>query len=136
MVFLRRMHWTLPINTTLSLLVGVGLALGHHLFYRELAGQVAPPGEYVLGQSRFPKQQFNIAVGTAFAFLVKSSLTLAITCSWIQLFWFVLRRTSTHPRLVDVDHAFSLLHDFRALFRISMWYRDYILLIPVTIIFW
>lgn len=130
------MHWTIPTKIILAFLAGVAIALGHHLFYQQLDGQIAPTGEYVFGRSQLSKQQFNIAVGTAFAFLVKSSLTLAITCSWIQLFWFVLKRTSTRPLLVDMDHAFSLLQDIRVLFRFSMWHRDYILLIPVAIIFW
>lgn len=59
---------------------GLVLILGHHLFYASLNGTL------VDNTSLF-NQQFNIGIGTAFAFLIKSCLVLAVGTSFTQLLW-------------------------------------------------
>lgn len=82
----RHIHWVTPTNISATLLAGIAFALGHHFFYARLSGQNAPTGSYEFAGSRPSKQQVNIAVGTAFAFLVKSILAIAVGISYTQLF--------------------------------------------------
>ena len=67
-----------------TLIVGAALAIGHHLFYRHLAGQRPPESVYAtFGRSgSLTGQQFNLAVQSTFAFLVKAFLGLAISVAW------------------------------------------------------
>ncbi|KAL8846410.1 MAG: hypothetical protein Q9221_008491 [Calogaya cf. arnoldii] len=67
-------YWTAPSLMLASLIVGTLFALGHHLFYASLDHKQASTslaGYYVLGM-HISIQQFNTAVGTAFAFLVRA----------------------------------------------------------------
>jgi|ERR1700722_1774290 hypothetical protein len=131
----RRIYWVTPATIMLAFSAGVLLALGHHLFYRHLAGSVAPPGEYHLPLGKVSKQQVNFAVGTAFAFLVKSMLALAVTASYMQVFWRTLKTAEKGARLADVDTAFSVMQDILRLFKASVW-RRHPLLLPMAVIFW
>ena len=63
------------------------MAVGHHRFYKNLAGTTAPTGNYQSAGVNVSKQQFNTAVGTAFAFVVKGTLTAAVGMAYIQAFW-------------------------------------------------
>lgn len=131
----RRIHWTTPATILLAFFAGILLAVGHHLFYKRLAGHVAPPGQYHLPFGEVSKQQVNTAVGTAFAFLVKSMLSLAVAASFTQVFWRALITAEKGARLADVDTAFSVLQDFSGLFKTSVW-RRHSLLLPLAVIFW
>lgn len=63
----------------LTFVAGLAFALGHHAFYYSLHGQ--PVEDHLF------TQQINLAVGQAFAFLVRASLVISIGVSYWQVFW-------------------------------------------------
>ncbi|KAK4541999.1 hypothetical protein LTR36_007199 [Oleoguttula mirabilis] len=93
----------------LAFIFGIVLALAHHLFYARLSGRQVPSGHYDIRIGKVSKQQFNTSVGTAFAFLVKSMLALAVTIAYAQVFWHAMRTSRRTLRLSEVDDAFSML---------------------------
>lgn len=78
-VSFRSIHWVAPTTMVVAFLSGCLLIMGHSLFYSKLSGQPIPTGSYSFAGTTLNKQQFNTSVGTAFAFLVKNLLAVAIT---------------------------------------------------------
>lgn len=131
----RQIYWVTPSTIASAFLIGLLLICGHHLFYTRLAGRPAPPGYYQFAVGRVSKQQLNTAVGTAFAFLVRSTLALAVAASYTQVLWRVLKTSTKGARLADVDAAFSMLQNVLGRFRLTLWTRHSWLL-PVAVIYW
>lgn len=76
-----------PVTMAGLLLVEIALAIGHHFFYASLSGHtVLQCDDDNLGQ------QFNISVGTLFAFLVRVSLVGVIASAYAQHQWFDVQR--------------------------------------------
>lgn len=118
-------YWWTPLLMVLSSLAGVLLALGHHLFYKSLVDTPASINYSIMG-NQFTGQQLNIAIGTAFAFLVKVAFVLSVSTAYYQIFWRYMKRESTSnklPTLVCVDTAFSSLDDLISLLTIPLWFR-------------
>jgi hypothetical protein len=76
---LRKIHWRVPAIIILAFVAGLAFALGHHAFYSSLDGQ--PVNAWLFNQ------QINLAVGQAFAFLVRASLVISVGTSYWQVFW-------------------------------------------------
>jgi hypothetical protein len=76
---LRTIHWRVPTVIILAFVAGLAFALGHHAFYDHLDGQSV--------DGRLFDQQINLAVGQAFAFLVRASLVISVGTSYWQVFW-------------------------------------------------
>jgi hypothetical protein len=130
-----RIHWRAPTFTVLFLISGIIFSIGHHLFYRSLAGTPASNEGYNIYTTVVSKQQLNIAAGTAFAFVVKATLVAAITATYIQLFWReIAHRTKSIP-LESIDSIFSALANGFTLFRLWIWYR-YPLLFSIAVVCW
>lgn len=128
--------WNSPPTTMFaSLLVAFLLALGHHLFYSHLAGRSSPGGSYDILGTTLSKQRFNTALGTAFAFMVKAFLTLAVAVAYAQQFWRCAKTATSKTRVSTLDTLFSSLHDFTSLFKMHIWFR-YPLLFALTLIAW
>lgn len=72
----RRIHWRAPTTIIAALLVALASAIGHHAFYSNLNDQL------VNSDDRLFTQQVNIAIGTAFAFLFRASLVIAVGASY------------------------------------------------------
>lgn len=73
-----------------ALFAGIAFALGHHFFYDRLDVKELPAGNYTMGQynSGISRQQSNTAIGTAFAFAVKTCLVLAVSTAYVHhLVW-------------------------------------------------
>ena len=108
--------WQAPATIVLSLTVGILLAIGHHLFYSSLHGREAVGNGYkILGADVSP-QQLYVAIGTAFAFLVKAALITAVSTAYLQLLWRALLRAAGSS-LGDLDTAFSGLSNITSLFK-------------------
>jgi hypothetical protein len=75
----RKIHWRVPTVIIVAFIAGLAFALGHHAFYDSLDGQ--PVDGHLFGQ------QINLAVGQAFAFLVRASLVISVGASYWQVFW-------------------------------------------------
>lgn len=128
-----QIYWVTPIAMLLALLVGFLVALGHHLFYSSLAGKPAPTGAYSIAGTNISKQQFNTAVGTAFAFLVKAALAIAVGISYIQAFWHSARVSKKGATLASLDTSYSVLSNPLHLLRLNVWWRHPILLLLAVI---
>lgn len=72
----------------------------------------------------------NIQIGTAFAFLVRACLGIAVSIAYAQLFWKAL--SGSHrgklPTLSRIDTAFSALSNVLALFHPLVWLWSPVLL--------
>jgi hypothetical protein len=119
-----------------SLSCGVALAWGHHLFYSSLAGQEVHQDK-MLQISRLPvsQQRFNTAVGTAFAFLVKSFLALAPTTTYVQIFWKSMKSQTKSPAISNVDIFASATANPLSLLKLSAW-KKFPLLLVFAILPW
>jgi hypothetical protein len=121
-----RIHWTTPTLMVASLIVGILFALGHHLFYASLDRKHAPTsleGHSVLG-TYVSTQQFNIAVGTTFAFLVRASLMLSMSIAYFQiLMWSVGKYGTKGTKLGHLDVMTSALQDLVSLASFTTWRR-------------
>lgn len=127
--------WQAPTTIVLALLFGLLFAVGHHLFYKHLDGQkVAAEDLRILGSNISP-QQLNVAIGTAFAFLVKASLVTAVSTAYFQLLWRALLRSASGSTLGNLDTAFSGLNNIFSLSKVWVWWR-LPLLFALAIVAW
>lgn len=109
-----------------TLLLGIGLSFGHDAFYRYL--DTREVNDVIISQTWVNR------VGTALAFLVKTSLVACVTTAYVQLFWYKARNRSF--ALAKIDTLFALpadpwsFHDLALLLRVpdllllglAMWY--------------
>lgn len=116
-------HWATPVTMISTLLAECLLSLSHHLFYARLAGTDAPTGKYAIAGTSISKQKFNTAVGTAFAFLVKSMLTLAVATAYIQVFWRSMKVSEKGQRLSTLDTTFSILSNVFNFAKLHVWIK-------------
>lgn len=126
-------HWRAPVVMVSSLLVGTALALGHHAFYASLAGSSVGSDPIDIAGWMTTQQQINIAIGTAFAFVVKASLILACSTAYIQLLFKAINRTSF--KLSTLDNWFGGLNDLWSFGCLASYWR-YPLLTLVAITCW
>ncbi len=72
-----------------SLLAGLLFAFGHHWYYRRLDGTTVSTSNTHTSWtwSATPYQNFHIAIGTALASLVRTSLVIAVTTGYVQILW-------------------------------------------------
>jgi hypothetical protein len=75
------------------LLLGLLVAISHHLFYSYLHNRE-------LQEAAVP-QNWAIRIGNAFAYLFKTALVAAVAVSYAQGFWFFVRRKSFQIRTLD-----------------------------------
>jgi hypothetical protein len=115
--------WQAPAAIIVSLAAGISFAIGHHLFYNHLHGQEARPTGYKILGSDISPQQLNVAIGTAFAFLVKASLVTALSTAYLQLLWRALLRAARGSKLGDLDTCFSALNNIISLGKVWVWWR-------------
>ena len=122
-------HWYAPAMMFGGVIAGTLLAIGHHLFYRILNNQPVSDGAFL--NSPVSRQQANIAIGTALAFLVKACLVFAIALAFVQIFWTAVHTSSSvNPvRLGQLDSGYAALGNFWALFNLLLWWRYPILLL-------
>jgi hypothetical protein len=130
-----KIHWTTPAWMLSAFFAGLSFALGHHFFYASLADTEAPTGAYTIVGADISRQQLNTAVGTAFGFLVKSCLVLAVSVSFVQVFWNTMRLSKEGSRLSTLDSASSLLTNYLGVFEGSTW-RDFQVPLLLAFIAW
>lgn len=130
----RRPHWRAPTTIIAALMCAIIFALGHHLFYQYLDGSSASSDVYDILGSNVSVQQLNIAVGTAFALLFKTSLDVALSSVFIQLVWRALSAKSDAStiRLDALDAIFDVLTNIFALFEARVWWRYPLLFLLAT----
>ncbi|KAI3324275.1 hypothetical protein HD806DRAFT_543655 [Xylariaceae sp. AK1471] len=116
-------------------IIGILLAVGHHLFYRNLMGKEPPDSVIpVLGNSiRLTGQQINLTVGTLLAFLVKAFLGIAVSTAHEQHVWRVIKTFPTEVAVID--GLFSAKSNVFTMFIPSLWKRSLISML-LALIFW
>ncbi|KAL9601503.1 MAG: hypothetical protein Q9219_002455 [cf. Caloplaca sp. 3 TL-2023] len=121
-----QIHWTAPTLMVASLIVGTLFALGHHLFHASLDhthASTSLDGYDVLGM-HVSTQQFNTAVGTGFAFLVRACLVSTISIAYFQIFmWTVGKHDTKGTNMDHMDAMTSVLHDLVSLASLRIWWR-------------
>nr|OQO16250.1 hypothetical protein B0A51_16760 [Rachicladosporium sp. CCFEE 5018] len=95
-----RAHWLVPTTLVLATIVGVALAYGHHLFYSTLNGTKVSEARWT--------QDTNISMCTAFTFLVRCALVIAVSAAYWQVFW---RRLHRPLPLSNIDDLSTQLKD-------------------------
>lgn len=111
------------------------MAMGHHLFYASLNGREAPTQTWTIVDTDISRQQLNTAVGTAFAFVVKSALCIAVSLAFVQAFWRAVQTSKKGPTLASLDNGYLLLSNFLGLFQPSVW-RNFQLPLLLAFIGW
>ncbi|KAH0365643.1 hypothetical protein KCU65_g5949, partial [Aureobasidium melanogenum] len=125
-------HWVVPTTLCTSFVTGVAFAVGHHCFYTRLDNQ--PVDDATLNQ------QYNTAVGTAFAFLARAALVIAITATYWQVFYAKLHHGLT---ISTIDSLAGFLSNLKELTSINAGKTSPLLLtlallawlVPVAVIF-
>jgi hypothetical protein len=92
-LWILKSHWKTPTVILLAYLAALALAVGHHVFYNSLHGRDVD--DYILDQ------EVTVAIGTAFAFLVRTTLVIAVGTVYWQMFWLRLGRQSFAVSEVD-----------------------------------
>lgn len=82
-----------------SLLAGLALAIGHHLFYDYLNDRI------VESQNQ---QEWFLRIGTGMAFLVRALLSAAVGIAYTQILWRTLRSRSI--TLGGINSLFGVSH--------------------------
>lgn len=127
--------WFAPTAILVSLALGVLFAIGHHLFCSSLDGNPASGNDYSIAGSNVSQQQLNVAVGTAFTFLVRASLASAVSIAYVQLLWRALKRSSRQATLDALDTVFAAPTSVFRLFKVKVWWH-YPLLFLLAAIIW
>jgi hypothetical protein len=132
---LRSIHWLAP-TTMVSTLVGSCLlALGHHLFYNRLNGEPVPTRSYHFARTSISRQQYNTAIGTALAFLVRTLLAVAVATAYTQIFWRNAKSSKRSPTLRELDWASGTLDNVFNLLNFKTGLK-YPTLIVLALLFW
>lgn len=93
-------HWYTPVSMIFLFILGIGSAVGHHLFYAAMADTHA--GDHA-------HQEWVNRIGSGLAFLCKSSLVAVIGISHTQWVWVTLR--SRFMTLNGIDALFGVATD-------------------------
>lgn len=86
--------WQNPITSVASLITGLLLSAAHHLFYSHLDGRI------VSEEPQFVRQ-WSVSIGTGFAFLAHSALSISIRITFWQLFWSNLHKKPLKLSTID-----------------------------------
>lgn len=116
-----------------SLVAGVGLAVGHHVFYWSLAGHEPSTKKYDFLRTGLSGQQINLTVGATFAFLVKAFLSIVVSTGQDQSNWQSIRRRPT--KITAVDELLQSRTNIFYLFRPKLWSLD-VLSMALALVYW
>ena len=120
----QQIHWFAPVSVLLALIVVFLFALSHHIFYRHLEHRHVPNENRTIAGVEVPQQEINLFAGTAFAFLVKAFLAIAVGIAYAQVFWRDLMVASTPLTVAKINTIFSLPSSLVSLFSVLHWWRS------------
>lgn len=106
--------WLAPFIIYSGFFFGILFAVAHHIYYFAMEGQA------VLDES---EQRWVSRIGTGLAFIVKVLLTVSTTTSYIQWFWFRLKRTPT--TLSSVDVLYGAIYEPSKFQHIRVWVKSF-----------
>lgn len=108
------------------LLLGVLIAISHHLFYSYLNTRATATA--VVGQT------WAIRIGNSFSYLFKTALVAVISVVYAQSFWFIVRRTAFE--IGTLDDLFTLLNNPLGFYNRPSLYGRASLLFALAIVSW
>jgi hypothetical protein len=113
-------QWRISLYTPLSMIalfiLGLLVAVGHHIFYSRLVGtNVRGPEE------QYISQVWIIRYGTAFAFVTKTLLAGSIVVAYKQYMWINLQHKANSVSTIDA--VFAATHDPLSFLHPSFWSR-------------
>ena len=82
-----------------------------------------------------PQQQFNLAVGTAFAVLVRTFLGVAVGLAYVQLFWRTVCKAKKSLTLRELDWASAGMESVLSVLNVRIGWRFPLLVAPM-VIYW
>lgn len=131
----RQIHWLTPVSMVGALLLGGLFALGHDLFYANLAGTAVAADSFDLAGAEVSRQQLNLAAGTTLAFLFKSSVVSAVSIAYFQAVWHVVKGSKRDIDISNMDVLLSALGNAISLVSFSTWLKGPLLLL-IAVIAW
>ncbi len=117
-------RWASPSTMIFCFTLGLVFAVGHHLYYRWLDGQVV---------GDLNRQQWSLRIGNFFAVATSTMLKLAMANACLQYIWLRLRQKA--HKLETIDAAFSMTGDVLPFFHADLWRKMYIGVI-LAILIW
>ncbi|RSL64595.1 hypothetical protein CEP53_003997 [Fusarium sp. AF-6] len=126
---------TLALSMVGALLLGGLFALGHDLFYNNLAGTMVAADSFELAGAEVSRQQLNLAAGTTLAFLFKSAIISAVSIAYFQAVWHVFKSSKREIDISNMDVLLSALGNAISLVSFSTWLKGPLLLL-IAIIAW
>lgn len=132
-----RAHWKAPRVMVTALLCGIASACGHHMFYHSLDGKKVQSDKDAISIAWYSvsQQRFNTTIGTACAFFVKSCLMLAVTTTYVQVFWRTIKEIRRTTRVSTINILSSATANPLSLLHLSVWAR-YPLLFTLAVTPW
>lgn len=106
--------WRASATILSSLLLGLGIALAHHLMNSHLDQRPT----HTVGLSQAWVSRFN----TALAFLVKLAFTICVGATFVQRQWYSFHRHSF--KVNEVDSITSVLGNALSFFDATVWIRN------------
>ncbi|KAK6080184.1 hypothetical protein SCUP515_03609 [Seiridium cupressi] len=114
------MYWVTSTVILGGLGLGIGLAIGHHIYYMSLNDTVAD--DFL--------QTWAIRFGSVFAVLTRVSFSASLATSIVQLLWKTFQGTSKSTSLSALDSLFDITRNPLGFFRWQTWTFN-----PVLVIF-
>ena len=139
LTFLRKMQKVFDLLTSargamvLSLACSMAISVGHHWFYNSLNGRQPPTTNYQLWgyKKDIPGQQLNLAIGSLFAFMFKSFISIAASTSRTQSTW---RAIKTDPiKISTIDSLYN--NNVLSLANLRLW-KSYPIPMVLALIYW
>jgi hypothetical protein len=105
-------YWLAPAKMLSLFIAGIALAVGHHCYYRSLAGTKVMPTDIAASAWDIDRQEWKIRFGTAFAFLAKTCLATSIAIAYTQHIWATCREKAYS--ISGLDAMFNATSDVLA----------------------
>lgn len=123
-------RWMIPQSKgtmVLALVAGTVLAVGHHLFYSHLAGQIPPNSIYTIANMEsLTGQQINLAIGAIFVFFVKTLLSMALLTAHEQTTWRAIKTPGRATKVSVIDGLLRSTNNIFSLVMPELWKRSFL----------
>lgn len=120
-----KIHWLTPAAMLLSYIVGICLAVGHHLYYTMLDGDVVGSTDRQQWSLRYVLQHASMFTaltlhrfGNAFAISISLSLKIAVGIAYTQLLWMCLQKRPMS--LGSINDCFDISGNLSAFFNFEL----------------
>lgn len=106
---LRNIYWLPPTAATILFLISIAVAIGHHYYHSSLHHSIVSDQEWI---SRY---------SLVFAFVVKATLTGAMSIAFSQLVWYSIRRNKAGVSVEGIDALLAVENSLVPFAYFDMW---------------